>query len=126
MPDILVDTSVWIDHFRRGNAQLGELLALDRVVMHPLVLLELACGSLPAPRQRTLADLSRLRTALSATQSEMLSLIEQEQLHGQGCGAVDVALFAAVRLTPGTVLWTRDRRLAALAGRLGLLWSGRP
>ena len=67
-PEVLVDTSVWIEHFRRGSAPLAELLAGDAVRMHPLVLLELACGSPPAPRARTLADLARLRPAPQAGQ----------------------------------------------------------
>lgn len=120
--DVLVDTSVWVDHFRHGHRGLARLLAHDAVLMHPHVLLELACGTPPAPRARTLADLGRLRMAWQASAAELLSFIEREALHGQGCGLVDVSLLAAARLTPGARLWTLDKRLAALAARLGVAW----
>jgi len=119
---VLVDTSVWVDHFRRGHEGLADLLARDAVLMHPHVLLELACGTPPAPRARTLADLGRLRMARQATAAELLDFIEGEALYGQGCGLVDVSLLAAARLTRGARLWTQDKRLAALAARLGVAW----
>ncbi len=121
--EVLVDTSVWVDHFRRGRAALAGLLARDAVLMHPHVLLELACGTPPAPRARTLADLGRLRPARQATPAELLDFIERDALYGQGCGLVDISLLAAARLTPGVRLWTLDRRLAALATRLGVAWA---
>lgn len=120
--DVLVDTSVWIDHFRHCRERLTELLARDAVLMHPHVLLELACGTPPAPRSRTLADLGRLRSARPASPAELLDFIEREALYGQGCGLVDVSLLAAARLTSGARLWTLDKRLAALAARLGVAW----
>lgn len=120
MKPVLVDTSVWVDHFRQHNAALAELLALDRVLCHPLVIGELACGT-PPSRSRTLADLSRLPPAQQATLQEVLTFLEREQLFGQGCGYVDIALLASTRLTPGAALWTLDRRLAALAQRAGVL-----
>jgi hypothetical protein len=85
MNPVLVDTSVWVDHFRRGNPQLAQLLQQDMVLMHPMVLGELACGTPPA-RARTLADLQRLRPARQASMREVLGLIEREQLFGLGCG----------------------------------------
>jgi len=121
--EVLVDTSVWVDHFRRSQAALVDLLARDAVLMHPHVLLELACGTPPVPRARTLAHLGRLRMAQQATAAELLDFIEREALYGQGCGLVDVSLLAAARLTPGARLWTLDKRLAALAARLGVAWS---
>jgi predicted nucleic acid-binding protein len=120
MGDVLVDTSVWIDHFRHGNARLADLLASDAVRIHPLVLLELACGTPPAPRERTLADLGRLRPAVQAGDAELLAFIEQEQLSDCGCGAVDIHLLASARLMPGVRLWTLDKPLHALAQRLGV------
>lgn len=120
---VLVDTSVWIDHFRHGNAQLTRLLAQDAVLTHPFVRLELACGTPPAPRERTLADLARLRSARQANTSELLAFIEREALYGQGCGMVDIALLAATQLTPGARLWTLDKRLAALTARLDVAWA---
>lgn len=120
MMRILVDTSVWIDHFRRSNEELMRVLALDGVLTHPMVLLELACGTPPAPRQRTLKDLGLLPHAAAADWREVMAFIERESLYGQGCGLVDLSLLASTLLTPGAVMWTLDRRLNELAMRLGV------
>jgi predicted nucleic acid-binding protein len=120
---VLADTSVWIAHFRSANPVFQSLIAVDRVLCHPLVLLELACGTPPAPRERTLGDLGKLRQAVVATTDETLALIERKQLHGLGCGAVDMALLASVRLTPQARLWTMDRKLDVLAARLGVAFN---
>jgi hypothetical protein len=82
---------------------------------HPLVVLELACGTPPTPRNRTLGDLRRLHQTVISTTEETHAMIEREQLHDQGCGAVDMSLLASVLLTPETMLWTVDRNLHALA-----------
>lgn len=123
---VLVDTSVWVDHFRNGNPALVHLLTRDAVLMHPYVLGELACGTPPAPRQRTLADLARLRAATQARHAELLDFIEREALYGLGCGMVDVSLLAATLLTPQAQLWTLDKRLHALAQRLGAAYVPAP
>ena len=117
MSAVLVDTSVWVGHFRRANPVLRSLLENDRVLCHPLIVLELACGTPPAPRERTLGDLKMLRQAKVATTDEVLSLIETERLYKTGCGALDVALLASVLLTPNSRLWTADRNMEALAVR---------
>lgn len=117
---LLVDTSVWVAHFRQGDQRLVRLLEQDQVLSHPLVLLELACGTPPQPRQRILGDMSRLRQAAQANTTEVLAFIEREQLFGLGCGAVDLTLLASTLMTPGAKLWTLDRRLEALAQRLGV------
>jgi predicted nucleic acid-binding protein len=117
---VLVDTSLWVGHFRRSNPVLRSLLETDQVLCHPLVVLELACGTPPAPRERTLGDLRMLRQAVSATTEETLALVEKERLYDSGCGAVDVALLASVLLTRGARLWTADNRLDVLAARLGV------
>ena len=117
---VLVDTSVWVAHFRERNAELAGLMAQDAVLMHPFVLAELACGTPPAPRKRTLLDLSLLRPARQASQAELLEFIEREALYGLGCGMVDLALLASTRITPGARLWTLDKRLAGLAARFGI------
>jgi len=121
--NVLVDTSVWVDHFRRNNAALVGLMAQDRVLIHPLVLTELACSTLPAPRKRTLADLARLRQCHSASQAEVVDFIEREHLYNQGCGLVDITLMASTLITPSTRLWTLDKRLDRLAIRLGMIWN---
>lgn len=120
MSGVLVDSSVWVRHFRRPLAELSALLMADQVLCHPLVVLELACGTPPSPRQATLRDLKRLRQATVATVEETLAMVENEALFDRGCGAVDMALLAAVRLTPGALLWTQDKALQALAQGLGI------
>ena len=115
---VLADTSIWVAHFRAANRTLQTLLANDQVLCHPLVLIELACGTPPAPRDRTLAELKRLQRAAMATTDEALSLVETQRCYDAGCGAIDVALLASVLLTPDTRLWTVDKDLAALATRL--------
>jgi len=117
---VLVDTSVWVDHFRNRNADLVGLLVQDRVVSHPLIVTELACGTPPAPRSRTLGDIATLPQARQATLDEVRSFIEREQLYGLGCGVVDLALLASTLLTPGARLWSLDRRLAQLAQRFDI------
>jgi predicted nucleic acid-binding protein len=119
---VLVDTSMWVDHFRYGQPALMQLLTLDAVLIHPYVVAELACGTPPAPRRRTLDDLARLRPAVQANQYELLDFIEREQLYGMGCGMVDLALLASTLLSPRTQLWTLDKRLATLASRFGVAY----
>ncbi|MBK6597785.1 MAG: VapC toxin family PIN domain ribonuclease [Proteobacteria bacterium] len=123
MAGVLADTSIWVAHFRQPNSRLAALLADDQVYCHPLVLIEIACGSPPAPRHRTLADLRSLCQTTIATSDEILALVEREQMYNSGCGAVDAALLAATLLTPGTRLWTVDRPLAAIAQRLGVAFQ---
>jgi predicted nucleic acid-binding protein len=116
---ILVDTSVWIDHFRSASAILTELLGNGDVLGHPFVTGELALGNL---RQRSdiLRMLRRLPQAASAAHSEVLEFVDRQALFGRGIGYVDAHLLAAARLTAGAKLWTRDRRLRAVATQLGL------
>ena len=118
--DVLIDTSVWVDHFRHRNSALIELLVLDLALTHPMVIGELACGTPPAPRRQTLHDVGLLRPAALPTQAEVLAFIEDRQLHGLGCGLIDIYLLASTLMTPDTTLWTLDRRLAALAARFGV------
>jgi len=115
---ILVDTSVWVDHLRSGDAHLAGLLDQGQVLGHPWVLGELALGRL-SDSPGVLGLLSQLPQAPVATPTEVLTLIERAQLAGTGIGYVDVHLLAAALLAPGTLLWTRDRRLAAAAARSG-------
>lgn len=116
---ILVDTSVWVDHLKRGNEELKQLLYSGRVASHPFVVGEVALGSL-SKRADVLSALQNLPQAHVASHQEVLEFTEAKALHGIGIGYVDVHLLAAVRLTPGTLLWTLDKRLAAAAQRLGL------
>ena len=117
---VLIDTSVWIDHFRNGNAALVALLGLDRALTHPMVRLEIACGTPPAPRIQTLNNMGLLQPCNQASLGEVMEFIEHEKLYGLGCGLVDMALLASTLITPGAELWTLDKRLANLAGRFGV------
>lgn len=114
---MLVDTSVWVDHLRVGDAQLASLLIRNTVVMHPFVLGEIACGHL-LDRAATLELLAQLPTAAVAEPAELLGYIERHRLYGKGIGYVDVHLLASAAIG-GTPLWTRDRRLLAVARELG-------
>ena len=119
---ILVDTSVWVDHLRSGDAQLADLLEHGKVVMHPFVVGEIACGSL-SHRASILELLRELPAAAVAENEEALGFIERHALHGKGIGYVDVHLLAAVALTRGARLWTRDKRLQAVADELGCAYQ---
>ena len=119
--NVLVDTSVWVHHFRHGEPALVELLQGDRVLVHPLVLGEIACGTPPA-RERTLRWLAQQQAPLQASLQEVLALIEREQLCGRGCGLVDLTLLASALMTPGASLWTRDAGLRRLAERLNVAY----
>ena len=115
---ILVDTSVWVDHLRRSDAQLAALLERGSVVMHPFVVGEIACGSL-ARRSTTLELLQELPAAAVAEHHELLGFVERHRLHGKGIGYVDVHLLMSTALTHGAKLWTRDQRLRTAAADLG-------
>ena len=119
---ILVDTSVWVDHLRAGDAQLAVLLERSAVAMHPMVLGELACGNLK-DRERLLALWRNLPQLTAATDVEVLFFLEHNRLWGRGIGYIDVHLLAAVSLNAGTRLWTRDRRLRETAEHLGLAFA---
>ena len=115
---ILVDTSIWIDHFRRDDPRLIDTLERGEVLIHPFVIGEVALGSL-GRRVAVLGLLLDQPSAPMAMDAEVLALIETEHLHGSGIGYVDAHLLAAARLS-GAGLWTRDRRLHAVAERLGV------
>ena len=116
---ILVDTSIWIDHLRQKDEKLVSLLNSGLVFGHPFVIGELALGSL-RNRAHILEALKNLPSALVATNDEVMSFINQNALHRLGIGFVDAHLLASARLSPGSTLWTRDRRLSATSVRLGL------
>ncbi len=120
---VLADTSVWIAHFRKPNRVLQALLSADQVLCHPMVLIEIACGTPPAPRERTLSNLRQLRSATVANTDETLALIEREQLQDSGCGAIDLLLLGSVLLTSNAVLWTLDKNLRALAARFDIVFG---
>jgi predicted nucleic acid-binding protein len=116
---ILVDTSVWIDHLRKNDAGMRRLLAMGQVLSHPLVIGELAMGSFKR-RDLLLSELGDLPSAKIAQHDEVLHFVSKHTLFGSGIGYIDAHLLATVRLMPGTLLWTRDRRLLEVASRLSL------
>ena len=116
---ILVDTSVWIDHLRHGDVELTRLLNTCQVLTHRLVIGELALGGFQN-RIIVLSPLQTLPQVTVASDEEVLHFIETHTLFGTGIGYIDAHLLAAVRLSPGVLLWTRDKRLLAEGVRLGL------
>ncbi len=116
---ILVDTSVWINHLRFGEARLVAALDGEQVLMHPFVLGELACGNLEN-RDEMLRLLGDLPVAPTATDLEVLGMIERCTLMGRGIGYIDVHLLASTFLAGDARMWTRDKRLAAAASQLNL------
>jgi predicted nucleic acid-binding protein len=115
---ILVDTSVWIYHFRRGSEQLRSLLD-DKVFCHPFIVGELACGTL-RNRHEILSLLSALPKARDLEHEEVLHFLEGRHLYGLGLGWVDVHLLASALLT-GCTLWTLDKSLRRAAAALNIL-----
>jgi predicted nucleic acid-binding protein len=115
---MLVDTSIWVDHFRRGQPALTMLLEQGAVECHPFVIGELACGGMRR-RSDVLALLEALPRVPTVDHDEALAFLDRHSLAGTGLGWVDVHLLASVQLAP-TTLWTRDRRLRDAARRLGL------
>ncbi|NYE25117.1 type II toxin-antitoxin system VapC family toxin [Pigmentiphaga litoralis] len=122
---VLVDTSVWVDHFRKHNSTLELLMLQDDVLTHPMVIAEIACGTPPSPRLKTLEDLDTLRQVRQASVAEVRDLIERDSLFGMGCRFVDVTLVASTLITPTARLWTKDRRLLELAERYGVAYQAR-
>jgi predicted nucleic acid-binding protein len=116
---ILVDASVWIHHLRFTDERLAALLDGREVLGHPFVMGELALGSLRR-RESFLNDMRELPQPTTATDDEVLQLINRQPLFGRGIGYIDAHLLAAVRLTPDARLWTRDGRLRTVAAELGL------
>jgi predicted nucleic acid-binding protein len=116
---ILADTSIWIDHLRTGDHELSEELRRGTVAIHPLIIAELALGSL-RERTRTLALLDGLPQVRVAQLSEVRRMIESRRLHGLGIGLMDAHLIASVLISSPTLLWTRDKPLRRVAAGLGV------
>jgi len=116
---ILVDSSVWVGHLRHGDQRLVTLLEESQVLIHPFVVGEIALGSLKN-RETILGSLKGLPQAATATDEEVQKFIESNALFGLGIGYIDAHLLAAVRLNAGSQLWTRDKRLGAIANSMGL------
>lgn len=118
---ILVDTSVWVDHLRRGNPQLARLLELNMVFLHPWVIGELACGNLKNGAD-LLEHLSNLIQVTQASDSEVMQFMERNRLYGRGVGWIDLHLLASALLT-NCPFWTLDRRLSEVATDLDVAFT---
>jgi hypothetical protein len=118
---ILVDTSVWIDHFRSGDTHLSTLLDHAMVQTHDFIIGEIACGNLKN-RQQTLYLLSCLPRCTTTSPEETLFFIERHGLMGRGIGYIDAIILASAALVQAN-LWSRDKRLMALATELGCAYS---
>lgn len=116
---ILVDTSVWVDHLRKGDSALAAHLSGGEVLTHPLIIEELACGHL-SHRNEILGLLAALPAAPLASHAEVLGLISDEGLGGSGIGAVDAHLLASARLA-NSMIWSRDKTITRAAKKLGVL-----
>jgi len=115
---VLVDTSVWIDHFRKASPMLRDMLDKERVVIHPYVIGELACGNLNR-RKEILALLHALPFVPSIEDDEILFFIEKYKLAGRGLGLIDIHLLASSQLS-AIPLWTKDKRLNSAAKDIGV------
>ncbi len=122
---ILVDTSIWIDHFRSADESLVGLLSANRVLMHSFVIGELACGNLRR-RDEVLSLLKNLPAATIGHDDEVRLFIEHRKLMGRGIGYIDAHLLTAVALSNGARLWTRDKRLQGVASELGMAYAPPP
>jgi predicted nucleic acid-binding protein len=119
---ILADTSVWIDYLRQGEPLVVEKLRQGQIVMHGMVLGELAIGNFKN-RQLLLKRWKSLPMIQAATDEQVLELLETHQLMGRGIGWIDLHLLAAVSLSSNLQLWTRDKRLKTIAEDLNLASS---
>ncbi len=118
---VLVDTSIWISHFKETNPHLKKLLLDEAVASHPFIIGELACGNIKN-RKEILSLLRALPQAQVAEDSEILQFIEHKKLMGLGIGLIDVHLLASSLLT-SLPLWTADRRLRTTASKLNILYK---
>jgi len=115
---VLADTSVWISHLHAGDPRMADLLEAGKVVAHPLVIGELACGSL-RNRKEVLSMLGELETPPMASHEEVLDFIDRKQLWGVGLAYIDIHLLASA-LLGGIPLWTDDKHLRSAAEVLGV------
>ncbi len=115
---ILVDTSIWVNYFRHGNAHLEKLLSNAEVICHPYIIGELACGNIKN-RKEILSLLHALPMASTIDLVEYFYFIEHNKLYGRGIGFVDINLLASAMLSQ-IKLWTDDKRLMMAADKLGI------
>jgi predicted nucleic acid-binding protein len=118
---VLVDTSVWINHFRKTDARLVALLKVEAVAAHPFVIGELACGNL-GNRKEIIASLSALPDASKVEDDEVLLFIERHALMGRGIGLIDAHILASC-CVDSSLLWTSDKRLQSVANDIRIAFN---
>jgi len=118
---VLADTSVWVSHLHGGDSRMSDLLESQKVMAHPLVIGELACGSM-RNRAEVLSMLGKLETPPVGSHEEVLDLIERKHLWGAGLAFIDVHLLASA-LLGGILLWTEDKHLRSAAEVLGVAYG---
>jgi predicted nucleic acid-binding protein len=116
---ILIDSSIWMDHFRQKNSELIDLARGKAILCHPFVVGEIAMSSF-AQREIILSDLSDLPQAIVAFDDDVQKFVTRHKLFSLGIGYIDAHLLVSAQLTPGTHFWTKDKRLLAAAEKLGL------
>lgn len=119
--NVLVDSSVWVGHFKQRNEHLVTLLEAGAVICHPYVVVEVACGT-PPSRKAIIGMLAELDSAPIATQDEVLTLLDTRHLYGRGCGFVDLSLLASVLISERALIWTVDKRFELVATELNLAY----
>lgn len=119
---ILVDTSVWVDHFNQKDTYVHDQLAAGNLAIHIMVIGELACGNL-RNRATTMSNLYKIPRLAELSHDSVIEAIEREQLMGKGIGFIDAHLICTTLQHKGARLWTRDRRLFQLADELGVAFN---
>lgn len=122
MDTILADTNIWCKYFRYGNSTLTKIIEHDFLAMHPLVIGELAVGNLK-DREQTIHDLGSFQQVKPATDEETHFLLREHGLWGKGIQWNDLLILASVIASPGTLLWTNDKRLAEIAQRFSVSYT---
>lgn len=122
--NVLVDSSVWVGHFKQRNEHLAHLLEQGLVICHPYVVAEIACGT-PPDRKAIISMLADLESAPVATQDELLTMMNTRQLFGRGCGFVDMSLLASALISEKLRIWTVDRRFELIANALSVAYKPR-
>lgn len=112
--NVLVDSSVWVGHFKQRNEHLVALLEADAVICHPYIVAEVACGT-PPSRKAIIHMLAELESSPVATQDELLAMLDTRQFDGRGCGFVDMSLLASALVRGKTLIWTLDKKFEQLA-----------
>jgi len=120
--NVLMDSSIWIEHFKNSNELIPDLITKNLIVTHPLVIAEIACGT-PKNKKFILEAMKELNQTEQATTDEVLEFIEKENIAGKGCGAIDIFLLASAIITNETAIWTLDKNLMKLAERFNVSYQ---